>query len=355
MRVAFLVGPKMFQLRNVPDLVAPADGLVLKVCACGVCGSDLRRWREGPTAGVDNSIVPGHEVAGVVVEVGSQVQGYVVGDHIALAPDIHCGQCYYCKHGQYNLCDNMRLLGITPGYWGGFADKMMLTRETLTNGIVHRMPTNLSFDDAALSEPLSSVLSAHEQLGASLGDTVVVIGAGPIGCLHIAVAKARGARVIVSQRSETRRLLARFLVPDAILDRSRDIIVARVRELTDGVGADAVICANGVAETVAQAVEMTRKGGTVVLFGGLPRANPLASFNANLVHYGEIRIIGAFSYLPTTHALALDVLARRIIPTEKLVTHRFSLEQIAQAFEVADSGSSLKVLVAPESECVARG
>jgi len=180
-----------------------------------------------------------------------------------------------------------------------------------------------------------------------LNDTVVVIGAGPTGCLHIVVARARGARVIVSQRSATRRALARRFKPDAVVDPINDDLAARVDELTGGLGADIVICANPVATTQAQAVEIVRKAGRVVLFGGLPKADPMTTLDGNRIHYGEIEVVGAFSYPPTFHALALEVLKRKLIPTDLLITHTFALEEVREAFQTAASGEGLKVMVEP--------
>ena len=346
MQAAFLVGPQKLEVRETPDPVAPDDGLVIEVKACGVCGSDLRRWREGPPPGVDG-IIPGHEVAGVVIEVGKDVADYAIGDKLALSPDIHCGKCYFCRRGLLNLCDELRFLGITPGYPGGFAEKLLLTNEVLTNGIVHPMPEGLSFAHAAMAEPLCSVLASHQKTNTNMHDTVVVLGAGPIGCLLIATAKAQGAQTIVSQRSPKRRELVKAFGPDAILDPTSEDIVARVKELTGGVGADIVICANPVASTQTQAVEMARKGGTVVLFGGLPKANPMTTLDANRIHYGEVDVIGAFSYHTSVHEQALDILSRGILPIDKLITHTFPLEQVADAFETGNSGQGLKSLVVP--------
>ena len=127
-----------FEVRSIPDPVLPADGLILQVKACGVCGSDLRRWKEGPLAGAED-LIAGHEIAGIVVAVGAQVSAYRLGDHLAVAPDIHCGHCYFCQRGLYNVCDDMHMLGITPGSQGGFAEQMVLAGNTLANGIVHRL------------------------------------------------------------------------------------------------------------------------------------------------------------------------------------------------------------------------
>ena len=343
MKAAFLVGVQQFEVRDVPEPHVPDDGLLLQVKACGVCGSDLRRWKEGPPAG-SGGIVPGHEIGGVVTSVGSHVQGFAAGDHLAVAPDVHCGRCYYCQRGLFNLCDSLQFLGITPGYPGGFAEYIALSGDILANGIVHRMPPGLSFVQGALAEPCSSVLASHDKAGTSLNDTVVVMGAGPIGCLHIVVAKARGARVILSEPSATRRDLASRFAPDQMLDPSRDDVVGCVRAATGGMGADIAICANPVAATQTQAVDLVRKGGRVVLFGGLPKANPMTSLDGNRIHYGEIAVVGAFSYHPTYHELALSLLQRGAI-SDNLVTHIFSLADIAQAFAMANAGEALKVMV----------
>ncbi len=353
MKAALLTDKRTYEVREVPDPEAPRDGLVMRVEACGVCGSDVRRWREGPPAGEGSlagipGIIAGHEVVGTVISIGESLQDYRIGDRLAIAPDIHCGECFYCRRGLFNLCDSLHFLGITPGYPGGFAEKLQLTGEVLRLGIVHRIPEGLSSQHAALAEPASSVLASHTKAGTDLDDTVVVIGAGPIGCLHIAVAKARGARVIVSQRSETRRELAKGFGPDAVIDSTRENFVERVRALTEGRGAEMVICANPVAETQAEAVLAARKGGRVVLFGGLPKADPTTILDGNRIHYGEIEVVGAFSYHPTMHALALDVLDRGLIPADRLITHTFALDEIDEAFDVASGGLGLKVLVEPE-------
>jgi len=344
MKAALLTGMKQIEVRETTPPLAPEDGLVLQVKACGVCGSDLRRWKEGPTLET-SPMIPGHEIAGIVVSVGKMLKGYKEGDQLAVAPDIHCGRCFYCRHGLYNLCDDLHLVGITPGYPGGFAEQMALTGEVLVNGIVHPIPHGMSFSHAALAEPLSSVLAAHEKIGTGLEDTILILGGGPIGCLHIAVAKERGARVILSEPSPIRRSLAERFHPDCILDPSQEDVATKVRMLTGGRGADAVICANPAAACQAQAVDTVRKGGKVVLFGGLPKANPMTTLDGNRIHYGEICVIGSFSYHPSFHELALEVIGRGSIPADSVITHLFPLDEAGLAFETASQGDALKVMV----------
>lgn len=344
MRAAFLTGPKTVELRDIAAPAVPAGGLVLDVKACGICGSDLRRWKEGPPPGVEG-VIPGHEAAGVVVDVGKGLEDFALGDYLAIAPDVHCGACYYCRRGLYNLCDTLRFVGVTPELPGALAEKLLLTEEVLRNGIVHRMPEGMSFIEGSLAEPSCSVLASHQRAGTGLGDTVVVMGAGPIGCLHAVVAQARGASVIISEPSATRRELARRFEPLAVVDPTSQDLSACVREATHSVGADIVICANPVAQTQTQAVEIVRKRGKVILFGGLPKAAPMVTLDGNRIHYGEIEVFGAFSYHPTMHETALDLIHRGVIPADLLVTHTFGLDRIGEAFEVAAAGEALKVVV----------
>lgn len=347
MKAAVLAAAGKFVVTTLPDPICPPDGLVLGVRACGVCGSDLRRWKEGPVAGAVDHI-EGHEVGGLVLETGPRCTHFKIGDRLSLAPDVHCGRCWYCRRGMFNLCDSLRLVGITPGLPGGFAEKMALDGNILENGIVHAMPAGMTYPEAALAEPCCSVLACHHKAGATIGDTVVVLGSGPIGCLHVVVSQARGARVIVSEPSEPRRRMAERFRPNATIDPFKEDAVARVRDLTGGRGADVVVCANPVATTQTQAVEMVRKGGRVVLFGGLPRANHMTSLDANRIHYGEIAVVGAFSYHPTVHEMALDAIIRKLIPADKLITHTYRLDEVGQAFETAAGGDGLKVMVTME-------
>ncbi|HSK87695.1 MAG TPA: alcohol dehydrogenase catalytic domain-containing protein [Anaerolineales bacterium] len=344
MKAAYVTGPMRIELRESPLPQVSEDGVLVAVKACGVCGSDLRRWREGAHLESD-PLIAGHEIAGKVMAVGRQVKEYCVGDRLAIAPDVHCGKCYYCQHGFHNLCNHLHLIGITPGYNGGFAEYIVLTAEVLSGGIVHPIPDGLSYPQAALAEPLSSVLAAHEEAGTTLGDVVVVMGAGPIGCLHITVAKARGAQVILSEPSAVRRQIAKRFEPELIIDPLTQDLLEEVRQITEGRGADIAICANPVAATHTQAVELVRKRGKVLLFGGLPKDSPMTTLDGNRIHYNEISVIGTFSYHPTYHALALETIEHGIVKSEDIITHTFSLDKIDEAFQTASSGEALKVMV----------
>jgi len=317
------------------------NDIIVKIHACGICGSDIRNYKSGLRADVGEQIM-GHEFTGVVIETGRNVAKYKIGDRIAGAPDVSCGECYYCKQGLVNLCDNHRMLGT---HWpGGFAEYIHIPEDVLKNGMIHHIPEGVSLDEAALSEPASSVIACQEDAGVSLGDTVVIFGTGPIGCLHTEIARARGAgRIILVGR---RRLkMAEPFGADHLISVLDSDPVEEIRKITGGFGADIAICANPAAETQNMAVESVRKRGKVILFGGLPNGNSMTSLNSNTIHYREISVTGSFSYNAEIHKKALLAIKNGQINPEKYFNLILPLERITEGFEAALDGRSLKVLI----------
>jgi L-iditol 2-dehydrogenase len=342
-KAAVFEGPERLVVKEVPDPKCGPGDVVLEVHACGICGSDVRNYRTGLKGGVGSQIM-GHELTGVVREAGSDTRGFQAGDRIAVAPDVSCGRCWYCRRGLVNLCVDHRMIGT---HWpGGFAEYLHLPPEVLARGMVHRIPEGLSLTDACLSEPASSVLAAQQNAGIGLGDTVLIIGDGPIGCLHVEVARARGAsRVIMA--GLMRLADAERFAPDALLDAASRDTVAETLRLTGGLGADVAICAAPVAAIQEQAVEAVRKRGRVILFGGLPKSAPMTTLNSNLIHYNELTVAGAFSYPATTHQQALETIRDGRIMPSKYFTLTVSLDDVVEGFRAAAEGRALKVLVRP--------
>ena len=339
------VGDIRLEERPVP--ACPSDGLLVKVHFCGICGSDVRNYHSGLKGGVRNQIM-GHEIAGEVVEAGAAVTRFSAGDRVALAPDVSCGECWYCKRGLVNLCVNHRMLGTH--FPGGFAQFIALPGEVLRNGFVELIPEGMGYDAAAFAETASAVVACQRRIGVSMGDTVVIIGDGPVGCLHVEVARARGAaRIILLGRDKLE--LARTFAPDFCLDNSDPAAVTKtVLEQTGGVGADFVICA--VPTTVVQppALDMVRKRGTVVIYGGAAKGRESTTLDSNRIHYGEITVTGAFSYPAVGLHDALSALAARQIHAEKYLGARVSLANIADGIKMVETGAALKVLVDPWME-----
>lgn len=344
MKAAVFKEIERIEVEDIAKSTCDPDGILVNVKACGLCGGDIRNYHNGLKGGVTNQIM-GHEVAGVVEEVGSQVTRFAVGDKVAIAPDVSCGHCFYCKRGWGNLCVDHRMLGT---HWpGGFAQYLHLPQVVLEHGMVHHMPEGLSFEAATLAEPASSVLASQMNAGVGLGDTVLIIGDGPIGCLHIEVARARGASKII-MAGLTRLEIAKTFEPDYLIDAGSQDTVQETLKATGGMGADVAIMANPVTKTQEQGVESVRKRGKVILFGGVPKTAPMTTLNSNLIHYNELMVMGAFSYPAYINEMALSVIRDQHITASKYISKIVSLENIVtEGIKAAEAGEALKVVVNP--------
>jgi L-iditol 2-dehydrogenase len=344
MKAVIFDGKEAMRVAELPRPVCGPREALLQVAACGICGGDARSFFTGDQYTGKNRIT-GHEAAGVICEVGAGVRQWKVGDRLALAADIHCGECWYCRRELFNMCVDLKILGKHVN--GGLTDFMLLTEEILTHGIINRVPEGLSLLHAAISEPLCSVLASHEELEIKAGETVVVMGSGPMGILHLELLRARGARVAMVDISRGRLELARKdFDADFVIDGSTEDVKARVWEITGGIGADAVITAAPSPAAVAQSVHLARKRGRIGLFGGLPAAQAEVAIDINRVHYAEIRIIGNFSYHPRQHQRALELLSSGGIRVERLIT-KYPIEDAKQGLYDIRDGKVLKAVVIP--------
>lgn len=344
MRAAVFEGVERITVRDVAMAQCHDDSMVVKVEACGICGSDIRNFHNGLRTDVSEQIM-GHEIAGVVSKVGRLVTDFKIGDRVAIAPDVSCGHCYYCKRGLVNLCINHRMIGT---HWpGGFAQYIHVPREALSHGFVEHIPEGLDFDEAALAEPAASVIACQEYNNVDLGDTVVIIGDGPIACLHVEVARARGASQIIVAGMDKLSLVSQF-DPDVLMKNDKpEMVIETVMKQTDGLGADIAICAVPVVKTHQQALEMVRKRGKVIIYGGVSKNNPMTVLNSNIIHYNEISIVGAFSYPAIGLEQSLKFIAEGRISAKKYVTKIVSLDDIAQGIQYSEQGKALKVVVKP--------
>lgn len=343
MKAAVFKKPGEMKVETKPVPACPDPGVLIRVCFCGICGSDIRNFANGLKDGVLNQIM-GHEAVGEIVEVKGGLP-FKPGDRVAVAPDISCGTCWYCKRGMVNLCAHHKMLGTH--YPGGFAQYMALSGEMIAHGFLEKIPETLSYAEAALSETASAVVECQRRLGISVGDTVVIIGDGPVGCLHLELAKSRGAAQVILVGMD-RLELAKSFEPDLLLDnRAPERVVEAVRKATDGRGADAVIAAVPTAAAQQQGLRMLRKRGTLVIYGGVPQSAKIAELDSNLIHYNELTVTGAFSYPADGLQNALSALCSGKIHASRYVSAVVGLHDLVQGFEMARQGGSLKVLVDP--------
>jgi L-iditol 2-dehydrogenase len=346
MRVVRFHAPGDVRLEDAPEPTAGPREVKIRVRACSTCGTDVKISRFGHHH-IHPPRVMGHEIAGEVVETGAEVEGWVAGDRVQVIAAIPCGECADCTAGHMTICPNQ----VSMGYHfdGGFAEYMVVPENVLKVDGLNRIPENVSFAEASVAEPLACALNAQELVRVEKGNDVVVIGSGPIGCLHVRLARSFGAgRVFLVELSRERLDMAAALVnPDEAICASEVDPVERVLELTGGRGADVVITAAASGKAQEQAVQMIARQGRISFFGGLPKDNPIIALDSNLVHYRELMIIGANGSSPEHNKRALDLIATGAVPVNDLITHRLPLEQALEGIEIVSRGEAIKVTIEP--------
>jgi len=299
MRAALLYGVKDLRVETIDKpKVGPGEALV-KVKAATTCGTDIKIFQRGYVSGViQYPTVFGHEWSGDVTEVGEGVSWPRKGMRVRAGNSAPCLRCKMCQKGNYNLCENMMWL------WGAYAEYIKVPARMVTLNM-QEIPSHLSYEEAAITEPLACVLHGIEKAHVKLGDSVAIIGAGPIGLLHLLTSKKMGAeKVIISDLVDERLQVARQLGADETVNAKREEPVEKIRRFTDGYGADVVIEAIGLPATWEQALRMARKGGTVLEFGGCPPRTEI-KVRTELLHYGEVTLLGTFHATPA-HFSALQ-------------------------------------------------
>jgi len=341
-KAAFFEGPGKVVIREIPTPECPPGGLLTRVRVSAICGSDRRTFEYGSK---DPSIVHGHECVMGVIETDDGTGRFTVGDRILVAP-VGCGQCYYCRRGLEHLCS--RKEEVRTVKQGGFAEFRPVGREAIEGGYVMKVPDEITDAEATLVEPLACVLNGNEKLAIYPGDSFVALGAGPVGNLHVQMARLRGASTIVVVDVKDSRLeLNKPFGAAHLVNSSRVDPIAEVMKVTGDEGADRVVVACVSARAEAQAVAMARKQGEVLLFSALPDTAPEAVLNTNLIHIKELYVMGARSATRRHFALALQLLRTGRIDARRLVTHTLPLDQIALGFEIIKEGRGLKVVLEP--------
>ncbi len=346
MRAAVLEAIGKLALKEVPTPHAGPGSIVLRVMACGVCGSDLRIFKHGHARTPFPAIL-GHEVAGEVVDVGEGAP-FEPGQRVAITPRISCGKCWYCTHNRYTYCPTGRSFGYAIA--GGLAEYMLVPAEGVRLGVANRFADTLPYDEAALAEPLACCLHGQKQSRLERGDSVAIIGGGPIGLMHALLAKALGAGPCLVIDHDPRRVeMVRCLAPCAVFDSSSADPLPAVKEMSEGRGADVVIVAASSATAQEQALRLAAKGGRVNFFGGLPPNTPPISLDSNRVHYDEVSLQGSHGSTPEENRKALELLQSGAVKLEGLITHKFGLDLVEEAILATQNKAGLKVVVLPQT------
>jgi L-iditol 2-dehydrogenase len=342
MKAAMLYGVKDLRIEDVEVPKTEMGEVLVKVKAATTCGTDLKIFQRGYVEKIIRlPTIFGHEWAGEVAEVGRDLKWPEKGMRVRAGNSAPCLHCTMCQQGKYNLCENMIWL------WGAYAEYIKVPAHMVSVNM-QEIPRHISFEEASVTEPLACVLHGVEKAHVKLGDTVAIIGAGPIGLLHLLVVRKMGIeKAVVIDLVDERLSYAKRLGADETINGGKENVAQEIRQLTSGYGADVVIEAIGLPTTWEQALRLARKGGTVLEFGGCPPGAEI-KLNAEQLHYGELTVLGAFHTTPLHFRKALNLIASRTIDVRPLITRKMKLEEVKQAFEVlSTSKNEIKIGIIP--------
>ncbi|MGA8661460.1 MAG: alcohol dehydrogenase catalytic domain-containing protein [Candidatus Cybelea sp.] len=338
-RVAMLVAPKTIELREEGVPAAPPGGIVVRVRAALTDGTDLKTYRRGhPKMPMPTRF--GHEFSGDVASVAPGVTSFAVGDPVMCVHTAPCGQCYWCRNGQEELCEHL----LSTMILGAYSDLIAVPQRVVERNCFHK-PLDIGYAQAAFLEPLSCVVHSIELLAPAPGSTVAVIGNGGFGILHALLLQRRGVEALIFGRRPQRVALARELGLQSF-DATASPIGNVVAERTGDRGVDAAIECTGSIEMWERAPALVRRGGRVSFFAGLP-AEARVSFDAARLHYDEVQLIAPFHFSPRDVRSACELIASHALPLSGLISDSYSLDRIAEAFQRLDTGDALKLLIEP--------
>jgi len=341
MKSAILISPGILEINRKALMPEPGPGeVVVKVRAALTCGTDIKAFLRGhPKIPMPSPL--GHEFSGDVVKAGEGVTDFPEGTPIMAVHSAPCGECFFCTKGKENLCSRT----MEEKVLGAYAEYIKLPANVVKRNM-YKKPDGLSYAEAAMLEPLSCVVHGLAAVGHEDYSNVLILGAGPIGLLHLMLHKSKGRKVIVAGRGEKRLAAARALGADVVMDTSMDNMAWSVIEATDGLGADLVVEATGSREIWEAAPSLARKGGRVLLFGGCPPGAKV-TFDPARLHYDEITLIGTFHFTPSDVRDAYAVLTGGRIDVKPLITGEFPLDSLTTAFEELIAGRGIKYAIIP--------
>jgi len=341
MKVAMYYSPKDIRIENMPKPKIGSDEILVEMKACGICGSDLMDWYLKNRT----PIVLGHEPTGVITEVGEQVQDFEVDNRVFVHHHVACLVCHYCIRGDYTMCEEFGRTHIQPG---GFSEYFRVPAPNLKIDTL-KIPDDLSFEEATLIEPIACCVRALRKCNVQTGDTVAVIGAGTSGIVHVILSRCFGAgRVIVSDLVDYRLEVAEGFGADVTVNPQKESLMERVKEVTDGRGADLVVVTAPNVRAFDDGIKVCRRGGTVCLFApAQPREQ--AKISPHRLFFSEITVVPSYSTSHVETRMALEMLSSGRIRVRELITHTFPLSRIMDAFKTASENKEcLKVVVVNE-------
>lgn len=344
MRAVVYHGQMDVRAEDIPYPECGEGEFLVKVDGCAVCGSDMKAYKFGNPR-MQPPITMGHEFAGTIVESRSDAD-YGLGDLVVMATSVACGECGYCQRGWRNLCANVRPMGF--GYNGGMAEYVVIPQSAIDGGHVIKVPTSIDPLHASLAEPVSCAVNACENANVKSGDSLLVMGAGPMGILNALVAREFGvSKIIMSEINPARLAQCISFGFDRLINPDEDDIETVIKNETAGMGVDVVIVAAPAAFPQQQALSLVRKRGYVCLFASLPAGNSELTIDSRIIHYNEIRLVGTSDSTPEHVQRAVDIIDSDSFPADRVVTHTMPLTEFERAIELMTSGEALRVVLIP--------
>ncbi|MGM9521907.1 MAG: zinc-dependent alcohol dehydrogenase family protein [Oscillospiraceae bacterium] len=341
MKANVYLGNKQFEVRDLPLRELKDDELLIKVAACGVCGTDIHIYNGSQGASQpEPPVVLGHELSGTVVSTGAGVKGFAAGDHVAVDPNIYCGTCHYCRIGKKHLCTGLRAIGISRD--GGFAEMCIVPQAQC-----YKLSKEVPLEFGAMTEPLACCLHGIDNASIRVGDTVCVIGGGAIGLMMVQLARLSGAStVILSEPIAMRRQVGLELGADYAVDPTAAPLGEQIEKLIGIAGTDVVIECVGLPIAVKQAFEVAKRGTTLLLFS-VPQHGSTFELPLTDIFQKELKIVGSMIN-PDTTSRAVELINSGRIDLAPIITHRYPVEGLVDALHKQMSADSIKVLVVPE-------
>lgn len=342
MRVAMYYGNNDVRLKEMPlPEIGPGE-ILLRVMASGICGSDVMEWYR-----IDRvPLVLGHEIAGTIEKIGKEVKNFKKGDRIAVSHHVPCKKCRYCLSGHETVCDTLRRTNLYPG---GFSEFVRIPPINIEQGGVYPLPKDVSFEEATFIEPLACVLRGQRLSGVRSGETVLVIGSGISGLLHIQYARTLGARnVVATDISQYRLDAAKRFGADNVFN-GKEYSPDKLKDINGGLLADVVILCAGARSAVEQALNSVERGGTILFFAAAEKDLTLPKPINDIFWRNEIILTSSYAATPKEHVEALEIIHARKVNVKDMITHRFGLAEAGEGFRlVAAAGDSIKVVIEPQ-------
>jgi L-iditol 2-dehydrogenase len=336
-------GPKNISYMEVPKPKAEDNEVIIKVEYAGVCGTDLRIY-EG-TKEIPYPRIIGHELSGVIHEKGKHVQDFSCGDRVAVYPMLACGECYVCRQGRTNICVHRKTIGYEID--GAFAEFVKIPASFIEAGNVVKVPDGVTFEQAAIAEPLTAALHGIDRAHLEKGQFLAIVGAGPIGLAHLQLALSYDVECIVIEPAEERRALARKLGADYIIDPKSQDLFEKIKEITEGVGVHVAMVDVGIPQVIESSLHIIRKGGVCVIFAGSPKGSSM-TIDPNFIHYNEIDLIGSSSSSPDNMNRILSMIEDGKLNTELLISDVYPMKEWEKALGKKKNYQGVKTLLFPE-------